>query len=878
MFDSKLRQHHLSLPPYHRRLLCEALEARTLLSVSLPQAAVGDAVQAGSAAQQQTLADLPAAAQHSISSAIGQDQSAYHATSAATGVTLANPANGFTARVQSGALQVSTGSDTWDMSLVGLSYGGGVQALGTAKTSTNGNRVDCNYGTVDEWYVNGPSGLEQGFTVASPQPEASGSLTVELALGGDLVGTVNAVGDGLTLTRPDGSAALGYTGLAACDARGTTLPASLEVRVEGAHSELLIHVNDAGAQGPITIDPFVQEAKLTASNYKGSSSFGWSVSIDGNTVVVGAYGATVGGNAYQGVAYVFTKPTYGWADMTQTAELTASDGAAGDYFGQSVSISGNTVVVGAWATTVGGNYLQGAAYVFTEPVSGWADMTQTAKLTASDGAADEGFGDSVSISGNTVVATGGGAAYVFTQPISGWMDMTQTAKLTASDGTSIGFSVSINGSTVVVAAFQGGSGPGAAYVFTKPASGWADMTQTAELIASDGAAGGGFGYSVSISGNTVVVGAVEHGIGGPGAAYVFTEPASGWVDMTQTAKLTASDGAAGDALGWSVCISGSTVFVGAAKATVGGNSNQGAVYMFTEPASGWADMTQTAKLTTSDGKAGDNFGYSVFISGNTVVVGAVGAMVGGNSQGAAYVFATPPTPLTVTPADWTSAGLTLKLGSDGDLHVYTTGTTTDVVPPVAPASVSSIEITSPSDTTANLTINSTAGDPIPAGGLDYSGAGGLIITGSGTVALSGTNTYTGGTTVSSGRLLIKAASALPGGTSLTVDAGGTFLFDPSPSAASSVKGATTAAPVTTNVVSLVRASSATAVPNVVKPSTSDQNWRSSIVPPAAFQLPQSVPSWAWLAAIENSWNATGQNKTADSTVAALDKVLARFGV
>ena len=90
-------------------------------------------------------------------------------------MTLANPANGFTAQLQSGALQVSTGLDTWDMSLVGLGYGGAMQAVGPAKTSTSGNRVDCNYGSVDEWYVNGPSGLEQGFTVArsrSPRPAA----------------------------------------------------------------------------------------------------------------------------------------------------------------------------------------------------------------------------------------------------------------------------------------------------------------------------------------------------------------------------------------------------------------------------------------------------------------------------------------------------------------------------------------------------------------------------------------------------------------------------------------------------------------------------------------------------------------------------------
>ena len=99
-------------------------------------------------------------------------------------------------------------------------------------------------------------------------------------------------------------------------------------------------------------------------------------------MVVGADRATVGGNSQQGAAYVFTEPASGWASMTQTAKLTASDGAAGDQFGCAVSISGNTVVVGADNATVGADSQQGAAYVFTEPVSGWSSMTQTAKLVA----------------------------------------------------------------------------------------------------------------------------------------------------------------------------------------------------------------------------------------------------------------------------------------------------------------------------------------------------------------------------------------------------------------------------------------------------------------------------------------------------------------
>jgi trimeric autotransporter adhesin len=452
-----------------RGLRFEALEDRALLSVALA------GVQVASAAQQQTLASQPAATQQTISSAIGLDQTAYHVASATSGVSLANPANAFTAelQLQSGALKIASGSDTWDMALVGLAYGGAVQPVGTAHISVNGNRVDINYGAIDEWYVNGPSGLEQGFTFPSlPQADASGALTVVLALGGDLIGTVYASGGGLSLTQREGPEVLCYTGLAASDATGVPLPAALQVQSIGGSQELLIQVNAAGAHGLITIDPMVEQAKLTGSDGAAGDHFGESVSVSGNTMVVGADLATIGNNALQGAAYVFTESGYAWV---QAAKLTASDSAASSAFGFSVSISGNTVVVGAPFATVGGNIAQGAAYVFTEPASGWASMTQTAKLTASDGATYDQFGKSVSISGSTVVV-----------------------------GTS-----------------KSGSEQGSAYVFTESAEGWASMTQTAELTASNGAATAAFGNSVSISGNTVVVGMGFSGnidFSGPGAA------------------------------------------------------------------------------------------------------------------------------------------------------------------------------------------------------------------------------------------------------------------------------------------------------------------------------------------------------------------------
>jgi hypothetical protein len=134
----------------------------------------------------------------------------------------------------------------------------------------------------------------------------------------------------------------------------------------------LIRVNDAGARYPLRIDPFIQQAELTASDGAANNYLGASVAVWGSprrlgTVVVGAPGATIGGNGSQGAVYVFVEPAAGWATATQTAKLTASDGAAGDGFGQSVAVSGGTVVAGAVYATIDGNSGRGAAYVFGSP-------------------------------------------------------------------------------------------------------------------------------------------------------------------------------------------------------------------------------------------------------------------------------------------------------------------------------------------------------------------------------------------------------------------------------------------------------------------------------------------------------------------------------
>jgi hypothetical protein len=343
-------------------------------------------------------------------------------------------------------------------------------------------------------------------------------------------------------------------------------------------------------------------ALLAASDGAADDYFGVSVAIEGDTVAVGAFAVdfdVIFTN--RGAVYVFEKPSGGWDNMTETARLTASDTSA-IYFGKSVALSGDTIAVGAPGADIGISTGQGAAFVFVKPGDSWDTMTQTAKLTASDGAEYDNLGQSVSIHGDTVVA--------------------------GSANDDVGMNAD----------------QGSVSVFEKPGSGWADMTETAMLTASDGAAGDWFGNSAAISGDTVVVGAPYHdgGMSNRGAAYVFEKPLSGWDNMTESAKLAASDGVANHNLGGAAAISGDTAIVSA----MGLIGSPGAAYVFEKPSAGWDNMTESAKLAASDAEANDYFGIAVAISGATAVVGATGKNM---SQGAAYVFATTSSTTTTAP-------------------------------------------------------------------------------------------------------------------------------------------------------------------------------------------------------------------------------------
>jgi|HubBroStandDraft_6_1064221.scaffolds.fasta_scaffold76031_3 hypothetical protein len=420
---------------------------------------------------------------------------------------------------------------------------------------------------------------------------------------------------------------------------------------------------DANSQQTAQQLPTVQVAKLTASSGQSGTFCGTSVAMSGDTVVVGQPFTFVGNGA--GAALVFVKPRRGWTNMTQAAVLVPSDGMYGDYFGGSVAIYGDVVVVGASQSSPSVEATgPGAAYVFVRPAGGWAgQQTETAKLIASDGIKGDALGAAVSIRGDSIVAgapgsspftPSEGAAYVFVKPASGWMDATQTAKLTPSDagvGDEFGYAVSIAGQSLV-AGSPNNQGKGAAYIFVEPAGGWKDATQTAKLTASDGAKNDNLGYSISIADGAVATGAPFASVDSnqnEGAAYVFVEPAGGWKNMTQTAKLTEGDGEGGDLLGASVAISGSIIATGAAEYSrgptlkLGGPAfwREGAVYLFSEPQGGWTTASSKIKVTGSDAKYDAYLGSSVDLSGTAIVSGSPILSYFTTYTGAAYVFERP---------------------------------------------------------------------------------------------------------------------------------------------------------------------------------------------------------------------------------------------
>ena len=555
--------------------------------------------------------------------------------------------------------------------------------------SSQDNTLDYHWNDIlTERWVNSETDLEQWFFLAKRPAGANRGrfLTLQMTLNSTL--SASQHGNSLRFTSSFGTT-ITYNKLKVWDANGRSLTAQMQL--DAQHLSLII--DDSKAVYPLTIDPsFQQQSYLKASNTQANDNFGISVAISGDTMVVGAFGESsnatgVNGNQSDhsasgaGAAYVFTRSGNTW---NQQAYLKASNSQQLNFFGSSVAIAGDTVVVGAFgefsnATGVNGNQSDssadnsGAAYVFIRSGNTWS---QQAYLKASNTDAFDQFGSSVAIAGDTVVVSAdreasnasgvngnqnnnsapfSGAAYVFSRNGSTW---SQQAYLKASNtevSDHFGSSVAITGDTIVVGADREASnatgvggdqnnnsatGAGAVYVFSRSGNTW---SQQAYLKASNTGALDQFGSAIAIAGDTLVVGADREasnttGINGDqsnnsadaaGAAYVFSRNGNNW---SQQAYLKASNTGAFDQFGLSVAIADDTVVIGAFNedsnvSVVNGNQSNnstetaGAAYVFTRNAGAWS---QQDYLKSSNTGAFDQFGSSVAIVGNTAVVGANG--------------------------------------------------------------------------------------------------------------------------------------------------------------------------------------------------------------------------------------------------------------
>jgi hypothetical protein len=655
----------------------------------------------------------------------------------------------------------------WGLELKSYGFGEKLRGIGgTPAVQAAGARLTYQWDAmVQEWWVNDARGLEHGFTVmerpSAPLNSQPSTLNFLLATRGTLHPKISADAQGVLFQDASGTTVINYTGLKVWDADGIILASRFEtVPMErGVHADstregetalerpevrapqdnatcLLLAVDDRGARYPLTIDPIAQQAYLkpaAVGTTQAGDIFGVSVAVSGDTVVVGAYeedSSSTGVNSTpndngiapgSGAAYVFVRTAGVWTQQAYLKPAAVGTGQGGDAFGYSVAVSGDTVVVGALgerssSTGVDSSpnedlFNAGAAYVFVRSGSAWTKQAYLKPAAVGTSQDSDQFGWSVAVSGDTVVvganledssttgvnstpnddgtASASGAAYVFVRSGSVW---TQQAYLKpAAVGTSqandqFGYSVAVSSDTIVVGAWLEDSSSlgvnstpnesaglsGAAYVFVRSAGVWTQQAYLKPAIVGTTQGGDDFGFSVGVSGDTVVVGAPgedstttgvnstpNEGATFAGAAYVFERSGGVWTQQAYLKPDAVGASQVNDQFGYSVGVSGDTVVVGAVgerSSTTGVNSTPndsinaaGAAYVFVRSGSLWTQQAYLKPATVGTTQGNDQFGWSVAVSGDTVVVGSVGedsSTTGVNStpnenasfSGAAYVF------------------------------------------------------------------------------------------------------------------------------------------------------------------------------------------------------------------------------------------------
>ena len=384
---------------------------------------------------------------------------------------------------------------------------------------------------------------------------------------------------------------------------------------------------------------WIEQATLIASDGMRADYFGISVAIDGDTVLVGAH-RTNQPLADCGSVYVFERTGENW---NQTAKLIAPDPDSFAYFGFSVGIDGDTAIVGATREDEAGNDA-GAAYIFVRNQFGWAPQ---AKLIGNNTEAEDNFGYAVDVHGDFAIATspknrGSGAAYIYKRDGTEWEQKRNRVRIRMipidPDGASaFGVSVDIRGDTAVIGATGANVGEdvvGAAYIFTQNEPPF--WNQHTKLVAADRSGGDQLGFAVAIDANKneVIAGAPKQDAGGLSSGAAYIFEQREDASWVESTKLSDGETASEDQFGVSVAISGNFAISGAQQDDDIA-PNAGAAYIFERSGVLWLQRT---KLTVDDAQAGDLFGNAVAMDGETVLVGAPGVDDAGPEAGAAYVF------------------------------------------------------------------------------------------------------------------------------------------------------------------------------------------------------------------------------------------------
>ena len=377
---------------------------------------------------------------------------------------------------------------------------------------------------------------------------------------------------------------------------------------------------------------FSQYRKIAASDGADLDRFGEVVSLSGKTAVIGASYD----DARRGAAYVFERNRTGGDNWGEVKKLGSLDGAAGDLFGYAVAMSVDTIVIGAPADDAN----RGSVYVFERNAGGGENWGQLKKINASDATTSDKFGFSVAISGETIIVgaptddAGRGSVYVFNRNEGGANNWGQSKKIQASDGANddnLGYSVAISIDTIIAGAPGDDGQRGSAYVFERNQEGPEVWPVVRKILSSDGVANDQFGGTVAIDLNTAVVSSVADN-GYRGSAFVFERNKGGAHNWGEVRKIVSSDTANIQLFGEFLSISNDVIAVG----TTFLDQSKGAVFLFERNRGGVDNWGSVTKLTASDRATGDAFG-AVSICNDTMIIGSRASNEG---MGSAYVFVT----------------------------------------------------------------------------------------------------------------------------------------------------------------------------------------------------------------------------------------------